>query len=699
MNRILFKSLIIVIIYELPCHLLAQGTDTVRTKGNQVQFLQLGVGKQNRQELRLKKDPAVILQAVKDHYASALKFWYVEQNAESAQQEYLSAIDSLNVLGEWLSEQDVADTQTNGADEWSLADDADVTENGSDDEAADKVLPAEDRLNGLVQGLVEQYRQMMEAAGQLNEDSFQARVINRLAYYELGHLVLKSHGEIHAALAKGHSLDYIPLSADNERVGKYQHYFKTNGFGTLQHLYRRIGRYEHIIREIAREEKVSEDVIYVAMIESGFSTSAKSRARAVGPWQFMKGTAQRYGLGVDWWVDERRDVYQSTRSAVRHLKDLFYEYGDWYLALAAYNAGGGRVNRAIKKNNTRDYWEMSKLPRETRKYVPFYIAAARIAKDPAAFGLTLEKDSAWIVDTVTVTECLDIQIIADCAGSAAPVIQELNPALLRWCTPPTKSSFLLKLPRGTRDTFLSNYAKIPEDKKRTWVRYQIKYGETLSLIAQKFGTDIKAIQQANSLKSSTNLITGQYLLIPVAPVTYKPSLQNDERKTVKQTASSGGYAGSGGSSDQGTVKSNVSAVKKKDDKKKDDKEGKKKVIYTVQSGNSLGEIAEWYNILPQNIRDWNNIYFGDPIYPGQKLTLWIDPYIPDEGYRKTTKKKSVEKETIDPGTKIYVVQEGDNLASIAKLFGVEVSTIKRWNKMSSNTVRVGEKLKIYLDKN
>ena len=118
----------------------------------------------------------------------------------------------------------------------------------------------------------------------------------------------------------------------------------------------------------------------------------------------------------------------------------------------------------------------------------------------------------------------------------------------------------------------------------------------------------------------------------------------------------------------------------------------------MQAGNTLGEIAEWYNILPQNIRDWNKLYYGDPIYPGQKLTLWVDPYIPDEGYRKTTKKKTAQTDAIEPGTKIYVVQEGDNLASIAKLFGVEVSTIKRWNKMSSNTVRVGDKLKIYLDK-
>ncbi len=682
----------------VPFMIFPQSGDSVTTGKDQVQILKLGTGRSGKSDGFAKKDPAVMIQAVKDHYANALKFWYVEQNVDAARQEYHNAIDSLNVLGEWLSESDNGDSGQNGTDDWIIRDETDFTA-GVDEEVSDKAASAEDQWNGLVQGIVEQYKIMMEAAGMFNDDLFQSQVVNRLAYFDLGNTALLSHGEIHAPIVKGHSADYIPLNADHERVQKYTEYFKTNGFPTLQHLYRRLGRYEHIVRAIAREEKVSEDVIYVAMIESGFSTSAKSRARAVGPWQFMKGTAQRYGLGVDWWVDERRDIYESTRSAVRHLKDLFYEYGDWYLALAAYNAGGGRVNRAIKKNNTRDYWEMTKLPRETRKYVPFFIAAAKIAKDPASYGITLEKDTAWIVDTVTVTECLDIQIIADCAGSTANVIQELNPSLLRWCTPPTKPNFLLKLPAGTRPAFLSGYAKIPAEKKRTWVRYQIKYGETLSLIAQKFGTDIKAIQQANALKSSTNLITGQYLLIPVAPSSFKPVAQLDERKTVKQTASSGGNAGSGGTSDQVSLKTGVTGSKKTDEKKKDAKEGKKKITYTVQAGNSLGEIAEWYNVLPQHIRDWNNIYYGDPIYPGQALTLWIDPYIPDEGYRKSTKKKSKETEVIEPGTKIYVVQEGDNLASIAKLFGVEVSTIKRWNKMSSNTVKVGDKLKIYLDKN
>lgn len=669
----------------------AQKKDSSSASG-EVQFLKLDTDHGSKIDKEsLKQAQETIIGKVKDYYTNALRYWFIDQNVEYAKLEYDRAIDSLYALGELLATYEFDESNGNG----SMKNDFEafsVDENGSKSESEEPEL-ANEYLTWLVNGLIDNYKTMLENSGQYQEQAFAQQVISRLAFYDIGLSGLNTVGEIHAPVVKGHSLDYIPLNIDNERVNKYISNFKTYGVGTLQQLYRKMGRYEHIIRQIAREEGVSEDVIYVGMIESGFSAHAQSHMRATGPWQFMKGTAKLYGLNVDWWADERRDIYESTRAAVRHLKDLFYEYGDWYLALAAYNSGPGRVNRAIKKNNTRDYWEMTKLPRETKRYVPYFISAARIAKDPAAFGITLEKDTAWLVDTVSILECLDLQIIAECAGTTVDSIREINPALLRWCTPPTMSRYVLKLPLGTRAKFLEGYAKVPAEKKRTWVRYQVKYGETLTLIASRFGTDIKAIQQANQLKNSTNLITGQYLLIPVAPANYKPvQLTNDDAKIIKKTSTSGQSTSSGTA---GTITTNTSTAK---DKKKDDKEGKKKVLYKVEAGNNLSEIAEWYNVLPQDIRNWNNLYYGDPIYPGQTLTIWVDPYVPDQGYRKAVKKKAKETEVIEPGTKVYVVQEGDNLASIAKMFGVEVSTIKRWNKLSSNTVKVGDKLKIYLDK-
>lgn len=666
---------------EEPVRDIATAPDTTK-KEVSVQFLELTDDPDEQ-----KADGSELLVRIRESYARALRYWYVEQLPDSARVEYDRAIADMHLLSETLTKGDLADEEEL-ANANVLKEELEITEDAldlkGDESNGNGQTNGEGKTeahNWLAIGLIENYKAMLEARGEFDEAVFNQQVVEKLAFFDIGLSGLNTFGTVRAPITKGHALDYFPLETSHERVQKFVEHFKGHGSRTLQHLYQRYGRYEHIVRDALKFEGVSQDLIFLALVESGFSTHAKSRARAVGPWQFVVGTARRYGLTVDWWVDERRDIYSSTRAAARHLKDLFYEYGDWYLAMAAYNAGGGRVNRAIFKNDTRNYWEMTKLPRETKNYVPYIIASATVAKSPADFGITLVTDESWTVDTVTIHECLDLQIIAECAGTTTDSIRDINPALLRWCTPPTMPSYLLKVPAGKRQTFIDNYSKVPWDKKRSWVRYQVKYGETLSGIAYKYGTDQKAILQANQLKSSVNLITGQWLLIPVAPAGYKAAEKDKEEKEVRKSTSN----------QASNTKSNSGGG---NTKKKDEKAGKKKIVYKVTAGNTLGEIAEWYNILAQQIRDWNGLYYGDPIYPGQLLTLWVDPYIPDDGYRHATQKKKKESETVEPGTKVYVVQDGDTLPSIAKLFGVEVSSIKRWNKMASNTVRVGEKLKI-----
>lgn len=651
-----------------------------------VQFLQLSdsdAGANHAPQL----EQTAALEKIKEAYADALKKWYVEQNGDGAKDEYEKAVDALYALGEILAAKESFDeTDMNGGTELPVKIDESRGEIEDLSFSSDSVT---DYANWLAVGILENYKNVLEATNQYDEKVFNQQVLNKLSYFDVGLSGLNSYGKINAPIAKGHALDYIPM-VSNERVQKYVDYLKGPGINTLQHLYFKLGRYEKLIYDALKSEGLSEDLIYLAMIESGFSTTAKSRARAVGPWQFMVPTGRYYGLNIDWWVDERKDIYASTKAAAKHLKDLFYEYGDWYLAMAAYNYGG--VKRAIRKNNTRDYWEMTKLPKETKNYIPYILAATSVVKNQAQYGIQLSKDAPMLMDTVTISECLDLQIIAECAKTTVDSVRELNPALLRWCTPPTIPNYMLKLPYGTRATFLENYAKVPADKKRSWVRYQVKYGETLSGIANKYGTDIKAIMQANQLKNSANLTTGQYLLIPVAPSGY---VANNGNNTKQEKT----YTYTNNKSNQTNVKSNNTNSSAGNTKKKDDKQGKKKIVFTVKSGHTLGEIAEWYNILAQNIRDWNGLYYGDPIYPGQVLTLWVDPYVPDEGYRNATKKKAKETIVEEPGTKIYVVQDGDTLISIAKLFGVEVSSIKQWNKLASNTVRVGEKLKILVSPN
>lgn len=626
------------------------------------------------------------LENIKKHYSSALNHWFVEQNADASKQAYLAAIDALVALGDILATKELPEDESMNGNGEVVESPLKFAETKAElDDTA--VMDRSDYANWLANGIIEHYKNLLELKNEFNEESFNQQILSRLVYFDTGLSGLNSYGTIKAPIAKGHALDYIPMNIQNERIQKYFDYMTKDGGANIRFLYKKMGRYEQLIKEVIKQEGVSDDLIYLAMIESGFSATAKSRAHAVGPWQFTKATALIYGMNVDWWVDERRDIFVATKAAIKHLKDLFTIYGDWYLALAAYDAGPGGVNRAMKKNNTRDYWEMAKMPREAKNYVPYFIASASIAKNPSQYGVTLEKDPPMIVDTVTVTECVDLEIIANCVSSTVDSIRDINPALLRWCTPPTTSRYLLKLPVGTRAKFIENYAKIPHEKKRSWVRYQVKYGETLSLIANRYGTDVKAIMQANQLKSSINLTTGQYIIIPVAPKSY----------TASNTESANTYSSNKPNYSTGGSKSSSSTVTAK--KKVDDKAGKKKILYKVVGGNTLGEIAEWYNILAQNIRDWNGLYYGDPIFPGQVLTLWVDTYIPDEGYRNATKKKAKEVVADEPGTKIYVVQDNDTLISIAKLFNVEVSSIKRWNKLSSNSIRVGDKLKIYVGTN
>lgn len=668
----------------------ATPSDTAQSGSTEVQFLKLGDAETVKTaDLQGNGSTETFaIDNVKKHYSNALSYWFVEQNAEASKQEYLAAIDGLVALGDILANKETYDEDAvNGDAEESVIPFkiAEAKTELDDTQVTDR----SDYANWLANGIIEHYKNLLELKNEFNDESFNQMVLSRLVYFDTGLSGLNSYGAIKSPISKGHALDYIPMNIQNERIQKYLDYMTKDNGANIRFLYRKIGRYENLIKGVIKQEGISEDLIYLAMIESGFSATAKSRAHAVGPWQFTKATATLYGMNVDWWVDERRDIFVSTKAAVKHLKDLFAIYGDWYLALAAYDAGPGGVNRAMKKNNTRDYWEMTKMPREAKNYVPYFIASATIAKNPAQFGVTLEKDSPMNVDTVTVTECLDLEIIANCVSSTVDSIRDINPALLRWCTPPTITRYLLKIPSGTRAKFQENYAKIPQEKKRSWVRYQVKYGETLSLIANRYGTDVKAIMQANQLKSSVNLITGQYIIIPVAPKSYTATAVTTpaNTKTYSNTNASN-YSSSAGTSSTVVTK-----------KKADDKAGKKKILYKVEGGNTLGEIAEWYNILAQNIRDWNGLYYGDPIFPGQVLTLWIDTYIPDEGYRNATKKKAKEVAADEPGTKIYVVQDNDTLISIAKLFNVEVSSIKRWNKLSSNTIRVGEKLKIYVGPN
>lgn len=280
----------------------------------------------------------------------------------------------------------------------------------------------------------------------------------------------------------------------------------------------RSGKYIEIMKGVLKERKMPDELVFLPLIESGFNTNAYSSARAVGPWQFISGTAKRYGLVMDWWRDERKDPIKSTRAAADYLTDLYKMFGSWKLALAAYNAGEGRIARAMKKSNANDYWELldkKQLPAETREYVPRYIAATLIANTPEDHGFTdLVFQQPLDFEEIILTRPVDLVVIAACSDTTLDIIRELNPELRRWSTPPNMTEYKVRIPAGTKDFFMDNYNAMPEDELFSVEKYVVKKGDTIKKIVKKTNTPIQAMLSMNSLSGIESLKPGEVVLLP-----------------------------------------------------------------------------------------------------------------------------------------------------------------------------------------
>src|SRR6266550_3136835 len=275
----------------------------------------------------------------------------------------------------------------------------------------------------------------------------------------------------------------LPLVMTDQVAG-YINYYSNRGRGTLERALARSGRYEDMIRRTLQEEGVPQELIYLAQAESGFHPLAVSRAGARGMWQFMGSRAKGYGLERSWWVDDRQDPEKATRAAAHHLKDLYNQFGDWYLAMAAYNSGPGRVQSAVRRTGYADFWELYRrnvLPKETRNYVPIIVAVTIMAKNPAQYGLDqLETEKPIAYDTVKIDYPVDLRLVAECVDAPAATLQELNPSLLRWTTPKNQE-FELRLPAGTKASYLSAIQAIPQDMRVWWRYHKIAPGDTPTL--------------------------------------------------------------------------------------------------------------------------------------------------------------------------------------------------------------------------
>lgn len=280
----------------------------------------------------------------------------------------------------------------------------------------------------------------------------------------------------------------------------------------------RSARYLEIMQDILTERGLPEELVFLPIIESGFNMNAYSRASAVGPWQFIASTAKRYGLTIDWWRDERKDPIKSTEAAASYLKDLYRMFGAWHLALAAYNAGEGRIMRALKSTGADDYWDLlktKKIHSETKEYVPRYIAATKIATRPHKYGFEdLNYHAPFEFEEVTITEPLDLEVIALSAETTVQVIKELNPELRRWCTPLNAKQYTVRIPVGSKELFFENLQTFREDERLSFDTYTVQKGDTIKRVAQKTGYPIQVILAMNSLEGIETLKPGERLKLP-----------------------------------------------------------------------------------------------------------------------------------------------------------------------------------------
>jgi membrane-bound lytic murein transglycosylase D len=372
----------------------------------------------------------------------------------------------------------------------------------------------------------------------------------------------------------------------NDSVENNLEYFKTRGRDEFQIWLNRSERYIPVMKEIFKEKNLPEDLVYVAMIESGFNPYAVSWARAVGPWQFMPATGRLYGLKIDWWIDERKDPIKSTTAAAEHLKDLHNLFGSWPLALASYNAGAGKVQRAVLRTRSDDFWDLRAsryIRKETKNYVPKWMAATIIAKNPEAYGFSVTAVEPYKYDEVVIEESTDLRLIARCADCTYQDIKELNPEIKRWVTPPQYDKYSLRIPFGKKETFLVNYAAIPQDQKIKWERHEVRKGETLSSLAKQYNTKAEAIRDINGLKKN-RVAPGKHLLIPVDLNGKSPDVS---------------YLTIGQRSKQ------------------------QHILYRVRRGETLIRIAKSHNVTIADIREWNK-GIGTTLRAGQKIRLVVD---------------------------------------------------------------------------
>jgi len=441
----------------------------------------------------------------------------------------------------------------------------------------------------------------------------------------------------------------LPLTV-NESVLQYLSFFTTTrGRAIVEHGLDRAGRYSDMIRRVLAQEGVPQDLIYLAQAESAFQPDAVSRAGARGIWQFMPYRGEEYDLDRSYWVDDRSDPEKATRAAARHFRDLYSMFGDWYLVMAAYNSGPLTVARAVQRTGYADFWELQKrnaLPKQTQNYVPIILALALVAKDPALYGVQVSPEQPEQVEAIHLQHPIDLQLVADAAGTDLDDLRTLNPELLRSVTP-NQSDFTLNVPVGATKTFEENIAQVPMDKWTSWRLHEMEDGETLSDVAHRYHVTVAAIETANHLEPRATVPAGFFLNVPTVPV-------------------------------------KVHFVR-----------------YRVQRGDTLPGIADRFDVTVDQLKRWNHIR-GSHVSRGTHLRI----YAGSEGDSTPPARARSAKET---GASVHTVsaenrpaqglehrvKPGETLYSIARVYQTSVSSLRESNPfLSGRELQAGDVLMI-----
>lgn len=432
----------------------------------------------------------------------------------------------------------------------------------------------------------------------------------------------------------------------NDRVQQEIFYMTTTARAFTEGSLNRKTAYDSLIYAVFEESGVPKDLIYMALVESGFKVKAYSRAKASGMWQFIPETGVRYGMDVDYWVDMRRNPQLATEAAAQYLSKLYDTFGDWLLAMAAYNCGEGRVRRLIREmqedsswdsSHAVSYWDLD-LPKETMRYVPRILAAMVVGHFPDQYNMRVEQQYLPEYDTVTVFDSFTLEEIAKMLKVPEDSLRDLNMELIMWCTPPDRDSYQIRLPVGKRAAFIDGYDKMEKNNFSSWHHHKVAKGENLSSIAKKYGTTSAEIKQANGMKNS-RIKVGKNLLIPIK---------------VKPKKSSG-------------------------------RRPAKVKIYVAKLGDNLASIARHYGVSQESLRAWNSLDATAFVKMGD--TLFVSK--PEEktsgsAYPKPTLKKDEK----------YVVEPGDSYASIAEKFGVSYVALMDLNNGFNYRLCEGDSLKI-----